>query len=95
MPIQLIDPTVAPEPDDYSLASRLPIEADSVVGLVINGKPNADAVLTGVADRLEARFGFALERVAATKPNASRVLGPDLVDLIASRCNFALVGVGD
>ena len=95
MPVTLVDPTTSPLPYRYSIAHRQPITSAPVIGLVGNGKPNAEAVLCGVADRLEKRFGITAVREIVKKPHASRVMPPDLVDLIARRCHFALVGVGD
>ena len=95
MSIKLIDPTVSPVPYRYTIANR-PANLDHpVVGLIDNGKPNADKVLSGVADRLAQTLDLTLERVEVRKPHASRVLPADQVDLIARRCHFALVGVGD
>ena len=48
-----------------------------------------------MTDWLEQRLGATVEREIVKKPHASRVMPPDLVDLIARRCHFALVGVGD
>lgn len=95
MPIELIDPVVSPAPYSYTIARRRSIVDAPVIGLVGNGKPNAEEVLRGVADHLEHQLGITPEWITVAKPHASRVMPPDMVNLIARRCHFALVGVGD
>ncbi|MEE2707988.1 MAG: hypothetical protein VYA69_00115 [Gemmatimonadota bacterium] len=95
MPVTLVDPATSPVPYRHSIACRQPITSAPVIGIVVNGKTNAEAVLCGVADRLEKRFGITVEREIVVKPHASRVMPTELIDLIARRCHFALVGVGD
>ncbi len=95
MPVTLVDPATSPVPYRHSIAHRQPITSAPVIGIVGNGKTNAEVLLCGVADRLEKRFGITAEREIVKKPHASRVMPTELVDLIVRRCHFALVGVGD
>ncbi|MBT5872106.1 MAG: hypothetical protein HOH43_01705 [Candidatus Latescibacteria bacterium] len=95
MPINLVDPTVSPVPYLYKVATRVRPGPTPVLGLVSNGKPNAESVLTGVASRIGELFGVSMTHELVTKPHASRVMPSEQVDLIVERCNFAIVGVGD
>ncbi len=95
MPVTLVDPTASAERTGLRHALRPLGSSDSVAALVDNGKPNAAAILRGVFEGLRQRLPHAVEAVEYTKVSASRVLSPDLTDLIARRCQFALVGVGD
>ncbi len=95
MPIELVDPTVSPIPYDYGIADRDAGSGALVIGLVSNGKPNAEELLTGVAEHIGPMLGRDVQAQVVTKPHASRVMPPEQVDLIARKCNFAIIGVGD
>ncbi len=95
MTIELIDPTTAPLNRTLEIAQRPPNFERPIVGLLGNSKPGSEDILRRIASSLEEDFGPPLELVSVTKPNASRTAPTDLVDLIAQRCHFALVGVGD
>lgn len=95
MTIELVDPTTSPQ-NRTREAARRPLKFERpIVGLLGNSKPGSEAILRRIALSLEETFGPPLELVSVTKPNASRIAPADLVDLIAQRCHFALVGVGD
>ncbi len=95
MTIELFDPTTSPLKRTPEMAQRSSNFEHPIVGLLENSKPGSEDVLRRVASSLEEDFGPPLEVVFVSKPNASRTAPNDLVDLIAQRCHFALVGVGD
>ena len=95
MTIELIDPTTSPLKRTLETAQRPPNLERPIVGLLGNSKPGSEDLLRRIASSLEEDFGPPLEVVFVSKPNASRTAPNDLVDLIAQRCHFALVGVGD
>ncbi len=95
MTIELFDPTTSPLKRTLETAQRPANLNHPIVGLLGNSKPGSEDILRRIASSLEEDFGPPLEVVSLTKPNASRIAPTDLVDLIAQRCHFALVGVGD
>lgn len=64
------------------------------VGLVDNGKQNADAFLNALGTLLRERYGVA-EVVARRKPSFALPAPADLVEDLAARCDFVVAGVGD
>ncbi|MCY3772062.1 MAG: hypothetical protein OXG98_08585 [Gemmatimonadetes bacterium] len=95
MPVTLVDPTASAGPAALRHARRPLGSLHTVAALVGNGKPNSDVILRGVFEGFRKRLAHPVEAVEYTKESASRVLSPDMTDLIVRRCNFALVGVGD
>ena len=95
MTIELFDPTTSPVKRTMKMAQRPSGFERPIVGLLGNSKPGSEDILSRIASSLEEDFGPPLEVVSVTKPNASRIAPTNLVDLIAQRCHFALVGVGD
>ena len=95
MPISLVDPTVSAA-ETVLRAARRPLgPGHTVAALVSNGKPNAGPILRGVFEELSKRLDHPVEALEFTKESASRVLSDEMTGLIARRCHFALVGVGD
>lgn len=95
MSITLVDPTASASATDLQLARRPLGPGHTVAALVSNGKPNSDVILRGVFEQLCNRLDHPVEALAFTKESASRVLSDEMTGLIARRCHFALVGVGD
>ena len=95
MPITLVDPTASATDAELRPASRPLGTGHTVAALVGNGKPNSDVILRGVFEQLSKRLNHPVEAVEYTKESASRVLSEEMTGLIARRCHFALVGVGD
>ena len=95
MPITLVDPTTSATAADLRPARRPLGPGHTVAALVGNGKPNSDVILRGVFEQLSKRLNHPVEALEFTKESASRVLSDEVTDLIARRCHFALVGVGD
>ncbi|MBI4319945.1 MAG: hypothetical protein HY675_15760 [Chloroflexi bacterium] len=62
------------------------------LGILDNGKPNADVVLDQAATYLEEKFGL-IRSVTRRKTNAA--LATEFIDEFAEQCDVAVVGVGD
>ena len=62
--------------------------------LVENGKPNARALLTHVAEELRSRLPLATVDVHS-KPAAGEPIDADTADMLAARSHLVISGVGD
>jgi len=94
MPV-LVDPTGEVTQATKPLAPRTRRALQgSRVGLVDNGKRNADAFLRALGELLQVRFG-AQEVHLRRKPNASLPAPPELVEDLLARCDVVIAGVGD
>jgi hypothetical protein len=93
MPIKILDPTVLPDRAESALAPRLSALDGKVLGLLANGKVNADHLLDLVREGLEARYRVR-EVVARAKPSASRVADAETLRELA-RCDAVVTAIGD
>lgn len=93
-PIRIFDPTVPPDRAEAGLAPRLSALDGTVLGLLANGKVNADRLLDLVRKQLEARYRVR-EVVTRAKPNASRVAEPEVLRDLAARCDAVVTAIGD
>lgn len=64
------------------------------VGLVDNGKRNADVFLRALGDLLRERYGVR-EVVLRRKPHFAVPVPPELVEELGTQCDFVIPGVGD
>ncbi len=88
----IIDPTQGGNNRDATMpTARASARIGGKVCLLSNAKPNASALLTGVA----ARFGQLQAAPLFTKPGASRPASPELLDRIAKEFDAVLVAIGD
>jgi hypothetical protein len=87
------DPTVQTAAQANALAPRLPSLRGKRLGLLDNGKKNADVLLRLIARRLEA--AGAQTAVTLMKPNISRVATEEQFAELANSCDFVVTGVGD
>lgn len=94
MEIRILDPTVEPEPTETSSAKRLHDLDGKVLGLLSNGKVNADRLLDLVRDGLLSRYRLR-DVIVRTKPNASRVASAELVDELVRSCDLVVTAIGD
>ena len=96
MTLKILDPTVPAEPaTDVSVAKRVVGGLDGkVLGLLHNGKVNADRLLHLVRDQLAARYQLR-DVVMLSKPSASRVADPAVLDRLARECDAVITAVGD
>ena len=92
--LEFLDPTVEPIPIDAAMAPR-PVTLDGkALGLLANGKHNADVLLELLGEVLADRYGFS-EVVARNKGNASRPCPKDLIEEMAQRCDVVITASGD
>jgi hypothetical protein len=92
MSIRLYDPTAEPRAVTARLAPRLSTLQGKRIGILDNGKANADVLMLAMAKLLQERHG-AGDIVKREKP----VAGPpraEVVDALA-QCDLALVGSAD
>ena len=92
--LEVFDPTVDPIPAHGVVAKRPDTLNGTVVGLLANGKNNADELLEMVHDVLADQFEFKAV-IARNKGNASRPCPTDIVDDLASSCDVVITGNGD
>ncbi len=92
--ITVLDPTAESLPTRTSVAERPGSLDGKVLGLLDNSKQNAGRLLEIVADMLKDQFEIRAVKFAA-KPDASKPAPKEVVDKLASECDFAVVAVGD
>jgi hypothetical protein len=90
---KLVDPAGVSRPPVKPLASRLETLAGARLGLLDNAKPNADAILGAIADRLLAEQGVA-EVVRFRKRNPGMGAPAQVLDSLAG-CDAVLLGTSD
>jgi hypothetical protein len=92
-PLRILDPTVGPDRAESALAPRVPELDDKVLGLLANGKVNAERLLDLVREGLAARYRLR-EVITVTKPSASRVAAPEVLEQLG-RCDAVVTAIGD
>ena len=92
--VQVLDPTVDPVPAHAVVAPRPETLNGAVVGLLANGKPNAEELLGMVHDVLADRYEFK-QVVTRNKGNASRPCPAEIVDELAEQCDVVITASGD
>ena len=91
----LMNPRGSWEERRYSLAPRRRTSLNgATVGLVDNGKANADGVLTAIADLLRERYALKAV-VLRRKPSFALPAPAALVDELAATCDVVIAGDGD
>lgn len=93
-PIKILDPTVEPDRAEATMAPRVPSLDGKVLGLLANGKVNADHLLDLVREGLEARYRLR-GVVVRVKPSASRVAEPETLGELARDCDAVVTAIGD
>jgi hypothetical protein len=92
--IEVLDPTVAPLPAKAVVAPRPPSLDGVTIGLLANGKRNADELLGMVQEVLAGRYEF--QRVVArNKGDSSRPCRKDLLAEMAELCDVVVTASGD
>lgn len=95
MPIEILDPTVAPDPvAGLSRAPRPETLAGRRVWLLDNGKRNSARLLEHLAAAIRRQYPVA-EVALRTKPSASTGLPPELLAEFQNGCDAAIAGIGD
>jgi len=92
--IRILDPTVAPEPMESTLAKRVGDLDGKVVGLLSNSKVNGDVLLHLVREELAARYRLG-DVVVMTKSSASRVADDAVLGTLARHCDVVVTAIGD
>jgi hypothetical protein len=75
------------------LAPRLPGLDGKVLGLLANGKVNAERLLDLVREGLETRYALR-DVVTVTKASAARVAAPEVLEALG-RCDAVVTAIGD
>ena len=92
--IEVLDPTVEPISVDSALAPRPETLRGTSLGLLANGKRNADVLLEMVQDILADRYRFSAV-VTRNKGNSSRPCPQDIMEEMAERCDVVITAAGD
>lgn len=91
---KLLDPTVKPLQGSASLAPR-PLDLNGkVLGLLANGKRNADRLLDAVAALLQERYQVK-GVVRVNKGDPSRPAPEPIMDDLLKQCDVVITGIGD
>jgi hypothetical protein len=91
--LTLLDPTVEPLPDSTLLAPRADLDG-AIVGLLSNGKRNADALLDAVYSLLQDTYEFK-GAVRLNKGDASRPAPQPIIDELLEKCDLVITATGD
>jgi hypothetical protein len=92
--LRILDPTVGPDRAESALAPRLAALDGKVLGLLANGKVNAERLLHLVREGLEARYRLR-DVVVLAKPSAARVADPEVLEELHRRCDAVVTAIGD
>jgi hypothetical protein len=92
--MKLIDPTVPGADTHCQRAPRLPSVGSLTIGLLANGKVNADVLLHETAALFANRNGCQVEEMV-WKRNASAPAEPAILSEIAAKSDFLLTAMGD
>ena len=92
--LRVLDPTVEPVPADVVIAPRRESLNGAVVGLLANGKHNAEEMLAEVHGILADRFEFK-DVVSMNKGNASRPCPEEILSELQERCDLVITASGD
>ena len=92
--VEVLDPTVRPLPEHAVIAKRPRTLDGTRLGLLANGKRNADALLGMLHDVLSDSFEFR-GVVEVNKGNASRPCPPELLSDMAEECDVVITASGD
>jgi hypothetical protein len=87
--------TSAPPAAAVELAARRELPERPVIGLVANGKPLANELLTVLAQELGRRVGRDLELELFSKPSAAYPITDDEATMLAARSHLVITGLGD
>jgi hypothetical protein len=94
MPLRLLDPTVLAPPVQAAAAPRLKSLDGLRIGVLWNGKVNADTLLRETANCFSKRHGCSLVS-EERKPSASIVAKPQVLQRLAEKSDFLITAVGD
>ena len=92
--LEVLDPTADSIPADSVIAPRPDTLDGKVVGLLANGKRNADVMLEMVHEILADTYEFK-GVVIRNKGNASRPCPRDMLEELVDQCDVAITASGD
>ena len=92
--IEVLDPTVEPIPAHAIVAQRPTTLSGKTVGLLANGKRNAEELLEAVYEVLADSYEFA-GAVIRNKGNASRPCPAPIIEEMAEQCDVVITASGD
>lgn len=92
--MQLIDPTVKAAEQSNVRAPKMTSLQGTTIGLLSNGKANADRLLEETAALFQAEHHCRVLEVVF-KRNASAPAPQSMIDDLADRCDFLLTANGD
>ena len=92
--MKLFDPTVSVSQGQNSRAPRLSSIDGLKIGLLSNGKANADLLLKETAALFEERHGCELLELACKANSSGPAPGP-LIERLARECDWLLTATGD
>lgn len=92
--IEIYVPTGVVETDIKHISPRLDSLHGKVMGLLDNGKWNANKLLTEVSAILQEQFHIK-EVIKWKKPNFSAPASHDMREEIAQKCHFVVSAIGD
>ena len=92
--IQMVDPAGIGGDQKRRMAPRLGDLSRLKVGLLSNGKANADALLHETAAHFERDLGCSVTQLL-DKRNAGRPAPPDFLAELAAESDFLITAVGD
>jgi len=92
--MKLIDPTVQGSQTQYLRAPKLPSVDGLTIGLLTNGKVNADVLLKETAALFADRNNCEITELF-WKQNASAPAESDTLEAVAAKCDFMITAMGD
>ena len=92
--MQLYDPTVAGPERNFSRAAPLASLDGKTIGILHNGKLNAEAMLQSIADLFVERHGCRVVPLYS-KSNASAPAPAETLQAAADDADFLITGLGD
>jgi hypothetical protein len=94
MKYTVLDPTDEQRETCFQMARRPANLMGLTLGVIDNGKKNADYILRKVSSRLHDLCGVA-STVYVKKPSASNPITGETARELAAKCQVTIVGVGD
>jgi hypothetical protein len=92
--MEIFDPTIGHDREPIAYAPR-PRKLERLrVGLVENTKFNSDVLLLKIAERLKARHGMDMVKLARKKSASATVYESDIAEF-KDKADFVIAGIGD
>lgn len=92
--MQLYDPTVTGPDRNYARAAALPDLSGKTIGILHNGKLNAELMLSSISDLFVERHGCTTLPLFS-KSNASAPAPSETLQQAAGKVDFLITGLGD